>query len=92
MVRIVRLALAGPLRTLRVMVGSPMPSVSGPLQTVLLSQVVRFGVSNMTGGLWLCAFDPWGRPAALIEIDEGHAAEYARVCDWLGTFVSMPPR
>jgi hypothetical protein len=88
--RVVRLAMAGPLRTLRVMVGSPMPCVAGPMKTVLLSQVVRFGLSNMTGGLWLCAFDPWGRPAALIEIDEGHATEYARLCAWLGTLTSMP--
>src|SRR4051794_16694945 len=52
LIRIIRLAIAGPLRTLRVMVASPMPSVSGPMKTVLLSQVVRFDLSNMTGGLW----------------------------------------
>ena len=83
--RIVRLALAGPLRTLRVVLGSPTPSVSGPIENVLLSHVVRFGLSTLTGSVWVCAFDSSGRSVALVEIDNGHAAEYSRLCDWLGT-------
>ena len=47
------------------------------------AQVVRFSLSNTTGGLWPCAVDSYGRPEALLEVDQAHATEYARLGEWL---------
>ena len=86
-VRVVRLPLARSFRSLKLTLWAPRPCVSGPMKTVLLARVVRFGLSTMSGSLWVCAFSATGRPEPLVEIDHGHAAEYAKLCDWLGTML-----
>lgn len=88
LLRILRLVMAGSLRTLHVNLVAPMPSASGPLKTVPLAHVSRFGLSHDAGSLWLCAFDAQGRSEALVEIDRSHAAEYTTLGEWLGSIAA----
>ena len=83
LVRVVRAALAGTTRKLRLLLRVPRPSLAGPWEAVPLDEVARVFVGTRQRLTGLLAVTFSGKECWLVDFDPANADEYEALAAWL---------